>query len=250
MDFKTLIAVTTVTLAASLASAAEADWTSLFDGKSLKGWTRKGGTATYAVKDGRIVGKTAVGSPNTFLCTDKTFADFELTFEVNVQTGLNSGVQIRSRTREMEAKPRKKKKKNDATAPKKPDSSKKKVAPKKFLRVYGPQIEIEAGPGQSAFIYGEGTEFKWLSPEPKSKDKSVNQHSHYKNDKWNSYRVLAVGNNIQTWLNGAKVADLTHDGIHKMCPSGFIGLQVHGIKSGTGPFQVAWRNIRIREIKK
>jgi hypothetical protein len=31
---------------------------------------------------------------------------------------------------------------------------------------------------------------------------------------------------------------------------GFIGLQVHGIAKGTGPYEVRWRNIAIREIKK
>jgi len=26
-------------------------------------------------------------------------------------------------------------------------------------------------------------------------------------------------------------------------------LQVHGIKKGTGPFDVSWKNIRIKELK-
>ena len=30
---------------------------------------------------------------------------------------------------------------------------------------------------------------------------------------------------------------------------GFIGLQVHGIAKGEGPYQVRWRNVRIRELK-
>ncbi len=29
----------------------------------------------------------------------------------------------------------------------------------------------------------------------------------------------------------------------------FIGLQVHGIPKGEGPYQVRWRNVRIRELK-
>ena len=32
--------------------------------------------------------------------------------------------------------------------------------------------------------------------------------------------------------------------------SGFIGLQVHSIKKGTGPYEVRWRNIRIKELNK
>ena len=42
---------------------------------------------------------------------------------------------------------------------------------------------------------------------------------------------------------------MTDDAIYQTHPKGFIGLQVHGIKAGTGPYDVAWRNIRIRELK-
>jgi hypothetical protein len=31
--------------------------------------------------------------------------------------------------------------------------------------------------------------------------------------------------------------------------SGLIGLQVHGIGEGKGPYHVRWKNIRIRELK-
>jgi hypothetical protein len=79
--------------------ARAADWVSLFDGKSLDGWVQKNGTATYRVENGAIVGRTAEGSPNSFLCTVKDYADFELEFEVKVDDALNSGVQIRSQTR-------------------------------------------------------------------------------------------------------------------------------------------------------
>ena len=71
-------------------------WIPLFNGKNLDGWTQKNGTATYEVKDGTIVGTTVKGSPNSFLCTEKLYGDFELEFEVNVDSRLNSGVQIRS----------------------------------------------------------------------------------------------------------------------------------------------------------
>ena len=50
-------------------SAADGDgWKSLFDGKTLKGWTQKNGTAKYEVVDGTIHGTTNEGSPNSFLC--------------------------------------------------------------------------------------------------------------------------------------------------------------------------------------
>lgn len=46
----------------------DAGWTSLFDGKTLDGWSVHGGFASYKVEDGTIVGTTVAGSPNTFLC--------------------------------------------------------------------------------------------------------------------------------------------------------------------------------------
>ncbi|HEX4131739.1 MAG TPA: DUF1080 domain-containing protein, partial [Pirellulales bacterium] len=82
--------------AATIAVAADEKPTSLFDGKDLNGWTVRGGTATYKVDDGTIVGTTVEGSPNTFLCTDKDYGNFELEFDVKCDPALNSGCQIRS----------------------------------------------------------------------------------------------------------------------------------------------------------
>ncbi len=208
----------------------------LFDGKTLEGWTQKNGTATYKVEDGTIVGRTAKGSPNSFLCSNQQYADFELEFDVKCDVGLNSGVQIRSRQKTAKDAP-------PAKDGKKPAKNNQKG------RVFGPQVEIETSPGQAGYIYGEATEFKWLSEAPRSKDKAVNQHSHYKNDEWNHFRVVAKGANIQTFINGKKIADLTHEGIYKTHPRGFIGLQVHGV-GDKGPFQVAWKNLKIKRIPK
>src|SRR5262249_61069621 len=91
-----------VGLAAFPAAADDRDkdgWVPLFNGKDLSGWEQRNGTATYRVEGGAIVGKTAEGSPNSFLCTVKEYGDFELKFEVKVDDALNSGVQIRSKTR-------------------------------------------------------------------------------------------------------------------------------------------------------
>ena len=79
------------------ATAADDNWISLFDGKSLAGWEKKGGKAEYKVEDGSIVGTTVQGSPNTFLCRGP-YSDFVLEFDVLCDKALNSGVQIRSHT--------------------------------------------------------------------------------------------------------------------------------------------------------
>lgn len=192
-------------------------WVDLFDGKTLDGWTQRNGTATYEVVDGTIVGTTATGSPNSFLCTNRDYSDFELTFDVRVHDRLNSGVQIRSRTR---GGPR--------------------------GRVNGPQVEIEASGkngAEAGYIYGEAAG-GWMTPGDARKP-----HKHFKDGEWNAYRVLAVGPNIKVWINGALISDLTHEKRYESHPRGFIGLQVHSIGRRQGPFDVRWRNIRLREIR-
>ena len=116
------------------AVAVDEGWTVLFDGKTLNGWIQKNGTATYRVEDGAIVGQTTPDSPNSFLCSEKDYGDFELEFEVLLKNNeLNSGVQIRSQT-------------------KKPEKG------EDVGRVNGPQVEIEASGAEGAqagLIYGE-----------------------------------------------------------------------------------------------
>jgi Domain of Unknown Function (DUF1080) len=198
------------------------DWVTLFDSRTLDGWVQRNGTASYRVADGAIVGRTSEGSPNSFLTTAQEYGDFELEFEVKVDDALNSGVQIRSRTRQR---------------------STGSGADEQAGRVFGPQVEIEASPGLSGFIYGEATGRGWLTPEERLK-----RHEHFRNGDWNRYRIIARGPRIQTWLNGRPIEDLTDEEAYRSHPRGFIGLQVHSIEPGSGPYEVAWRRLRLREL--
>ena len=186
-------------------------FTPLFNGKNLDGWIQRNGWATYRIKGDAIVGKTAEGSPNSFLCTQKNYGDFELRFQVKVDNELNSGVQIRSKS----------------------------IPEQDNGRVHGPQVEIEASPGESGYIYGEATTRNWISP-------TQPPHSHLKNDEWNQYHIRAVGTRTQVWINGKLVEDLTDP---NSSTEGFIGLQVHSIGANSGPFKVRWKNIEIKELK-
>ncbi|MEL7498055.1 MAG: DUF1080 domain-containing protein [Planctomycetota bacterium] len=209
---------------------ATSDFVELFNGKDFDGWTQKNGTAKYTIEEGGVIcGETVEGSPNSFLCTEKEYGDFELTFDVKVDDQLNSGVQIRSKEKPA-PKNQKGVKKNDRQG-----------------RVFGPQVEIEASGNKGAeagYVYGEATGRGWLVP----KEKLI-PHKHFKDGEWNSYRVIAKGPNFHVWINGTEIIDLTDEEIFKTHPKGFIGLQVHSIKKGTGPFQVRWKNIKLREIK-
>ena len=79
---------------------------------------------------------------------------------------------------------------------------------------------------------------------------------------WNKLRIVAHGPRIQTWVNGQAVEDLVNEDVYKTHPSGFIGLQIHGLSereinqplyAGSGvtvgePLISRWRNIRIRPL--
>ncbi len=214
--FSTLLLLFSLILPGMADHHEKGDFKDLFNGKDLSGFTQRNGTATYKVVDGTILGTTAKGSPNSFLCTDKKYGDFELVFEVKCHNRLNSGVQIRSKT------------KNDD--------------PKE--RVNGPQVEIEASGARGAeagYLYGEAC-YGWMTPE-----KDRKPHKHFKDGEWNAYRVVAKGARIQVWVNGHQVSDLVHEKAYQSHPAGFIGLQVHGV-GNRGPFTVAWRNLRIRSL--
>jgi len=215
---QTLIAAISMAALAATATplAAEGEWKDLFDGKTLKGWTQRNGTATYTVENGTIKGVTKSGSPNSFLCTDELYGDFELKFEVKVHNNLNSGVQIRSQT------------KGGPTG-----------------RVNGPQVEIEASGGNGAeagYVYGEACG-GWMTPKDKLKP-----HKHFKDGEWNAYRVVAKGPSIKVWINGEMISDLVDEEKFKSHPKGFIGLQVHGIGKRDEKWDVQWRNLKLRTL--
>ena len=197
---------------AAASTAGDRGWVMLCNGKDLQGWEQINGLAKYEVKDGAIVGTSVPNSPNSFLCTQKRYGDFELEFEVKVDKALNSGVQIRS-----ESKPE-----------------------YQNGRVHGYQVEIAVG-GFSGGIYDEARRGKFLNADKPAAEIATL----LKENEWNTYRVVCQGDRIQTWVNGRQVTDLRDD----VTRTGFIGLQVHGVGDRADPLRVQWRNIRLRELK-
>ncbi len=211
MSYRGLFAALLVVLVfAGAASAANADWQSLFDGKTLTGWVQKNGKAKYAVEDGAIVGTTVLNTSNSFLCTEKMYTDFLLEVEFLVEAGMNSGIQIRSHS----------------------------YRNYNSYRVHGYQVEIDTSTrAWSGGIYDEGRR-GWLFD---LKGKPEAQKA-FKQGQWNHYRIEAIGNRIRTWVNGVPAADLTDN----MTAKGFIALQVHASKEADK--KIKWRNIRIQDL--
>ena len=191
--------------------SAQGDWEPLFNGKNLKGWKKLNGAAEYRIEDGAIVGVSRVNTPNTFLCTDKTYGDFILELSFKVDEGLNSGVQFRSNS--------------------KPDY--------RNGQVHGYQYEIDpSARAWSGGIYDEGRR-GWLYP----MTKNPCAQKAFKPGEWNKLRIEAIGDRIRTWLNGIPTADI----LDNADAAGFIALQVHGIGDNAAMEgkTVRWKNIRI-----
>jgi len=73
--------------------APHAEWSTLFDGSNLEGWT-KDGDANWQLVDGAVAADSGTG----FLITKETYADFDLELEFFVSPDANSGVFIRCAT--------------------------------------------------------------------------------------------------------------------------------------------------------
>jgi hypothetical protein len=231
----TVLTLLPLTLSAWSATAAPMD---LFNGKDFTGWTQRGGKATYAIEGNEIVGTSVTNTPNTFLCTDKTYGDFILEYEFKVDPRLNSGVQIRSLA-------------YDQATEFVGDGKPIKIPAR---RVHGYQIEIDPDVKRkrmwSGGIYDEARR-GWLFPRGGEQSAEAKKFSEqglriFKPNDWNAIRVEARGYSIKTWLNGTPCADLKDS----VTARGFIALQVHGIaqdadKNGT---QVRWRNLKLTDL--
>jgi hypothetical protein len=105
-------------------------------------------------------------------------------------------------------------------------------------RVHGYQVEIDPSDrAYSAGIYDEARRgwLNTLADNPEARKA-------FKQNEWNHYRVEAIGDTIQTWINGVPAANLIDD----KTAEGFIALQVHSIpkenKAGT---EIMWKDIKI-----
>lgn len=87
--------------ACPLAAQIPAGFTSIFNGRDLKGWhisrsTHQGTTPDFRVEDGAIVARQSPFGQGGLLLTDKKYQDFELYMEVKIDSFANGGIFLRS----------------------------------------------------------------------------------------------------------------------------------------------------------
>jgi hypothetical protein len=183
---------------------------SLFDGKTLDGW--EGDTAkTWKVEEGVITAGSldAVVPRNEFLCTTKSYENFELkvTFKLTGDKAkANAGIQFRT-----------------------------KRIPNHH-EVSGYQADM--GQDYWGALYDESRRNKVLAKPAKDVIEKAVKHGD-----WNEYVIRCEGPRIKLWLNGTLTVDYTEDD-EKIEKSGIIGLQIHGGAKA----KVYYKNITIEEL--
>ena len=216
--------------AATLTAQAEGKWITLFDGKKvtgLRGYGQKGfPSGGWKVENGTIktIPRGKGGKPRD-LATDMSFTDFEFECEWKVSPGGNSGIMYRV------------------------------LEQKKPAYVTGPELQVlddeRHADGKIRFpLRTAGSLYELIGKG--MKDKPYN-----KAGEWNKVRIVFKKNNVQHWLNGAKIVEYTwgSDEIKALIqkskfktwegfmqqPQGHIVIQHHGE-------EVWYRAIRVRKL--
>jgi len=207
-------------------AGATSDAVSIFDGKTLKGWS--GLPANWSVQDGAITGENKADAPianNTFIVYDKPVKDFELTLEFRIMGG-NSGIQYRSKL----------------------------IDKDKFI-VGGYQADIDAGKRYMGINYEErgrgilAERGEIIAVDAEGKKSRVGSAgdadallSQVKWEDWNRYRIVAKGNKLQHFINDQLMSEVQDSETLKGSAEGVLALQLHA----GPPMKVQFKNIQLK----
>jgi len=196
-------AVALCTILAMLAVAAPAKKAiKLFNGKNLDGW-KIYGTEKWYVDNGELICESGPDKKYGYLLTDKFYKNFDLSLQFKQEANGNSGVFFRSTV--------------DGT------------------KVKGWQVEVAPPNHDTGGIY-ESYGRNWLVEIPDEKETIL------KPEEWNTLRIVANGDRVQTYLNGQEMVDLKDEKIG--AGEGGIALQIHD----GGGIKVRWRDIVLKPL--
>lgn len=198
---------------------------SLFDGKSLRGWT--GDPRFWSVEEGAITGVTEGGlKRNHFLTwTGSTVRNFDLRVKVKVSPGGNSGLQYRGQMR--------------------PEIG--------LDAVSGYQCDVVAdNPDYNGMLYEERGrrilshtgEKVVVDPEGRPWVVGSLGRQTFAPGQWHDFRVLVEGNHHRHWIDGQPTADLIDLDEKGRAAEGVLAVQVH-----VGPaMRIQYKEIKIKHL--
>jgi hypothetical protein len=178
-----------VCISLAQATAADDSFAPLFDGKTFTGW--EGNQSVFRIEDRAIVGGglQANVARNEYLCTIRSYRNFELRLKFKLQgENVNGGVQFRSE--------------------RVPHSNE--------------MIGYQADMGQKYWgcLYDERRHKLLAGPAQEEQQKLIRR------DAWNDYMIRAEGRRVQLWLNGQQTVDYTEPDA-AIPQAGVFGLQIH-----------------------
>jgi len=182
----------------------------IFDGKTFAGW--EGDLKIFRIQDGAIVGGSLKDkiARNEFLCTKKTYGDFELRLKFKLLGGENANAGVQFRTKRI------------------PNDS----------EVIGYQADM--GQGWWGALYDESRRKKVLVGPDQAKMKDV-----VKIGDWNDYVIRAEGKHIQLWVNGVQTVDYM-EADPQVEAAGVIAVQIHA----GPPSEAWYKDITIVDLTK
>ena len=214
-------------LALTAAQAKVPAGVSLFNGKDLTGWD--GAPGWWTVEDGALTAESTPQKPctacNYLIWKGGQPADFEITCEFKLSVSANSGVQIRSETR--------------------PNWD-----------TFGYQADMTGDGGLVGFVYhhqrgliGARGEKVTITPDGQKEVGKIGDAAelikNYKQEAWNTYRIICRGPEITLYVNGVLMCQITDNDAKTAAKSGIIALQMHP----GPPMKVQFKNIMLKEFK-
>jgi hypothetical protein len=257
-------------------------WTSLFDGKTLNGWS---GDSNWKVEDGAITIESTCEKPTgtVYLVSQSgEYADFELKLEMKGTGMINGGVQYRGWIA-----PRPQRgggagraagapaaagtgaqagappaagfgRGNQGPCPSgAPRGAPPDAASEEKWNMWGAQYDFDAGNRYTGQFYEQSTGrgiIAWKGQAVRAEEGKAPRliaslgeaaviDSYYKPDDWNQLHIIAVGNTYTHILNGHVISILVDEDKSKFKRSGIIGLEVEA----TG--KLFTRNVWVKRIQ-
>jgi hypothetical protein len=257
-------------------------WTSLFDGKTLNGWS---GDQYWKVEDGAIVIESTCEKPTGtvyLVWQGGEAADFELKLEMKGTGNINGGVQYRGWIAPRPQRGAPPPAQNAAAAPAVPPAQAATAqgapgagrgqqgpcpsgAPRGTppdpktedqWNMWGAQYDFDAGNRYTGQFYEQSTGrgiIAWKGQAVRT-EQGKNPRllatlgepavidSYYKPDEWNQLHIIAIGNQMTHLLNGHVISILVDEDASRARKSGIIGLEVEA----TG--KLFTRNIWLKKL--
>ncbi|SEG06247.1 3-keto-disaccharide hydrolase [Algoriphagus boritolerans] len=246
MKLAVIVTVAVLSVGCISSKVENADFESIFDGKTLNGWEYD--PVYWTVKDGAMVGEITpetILKNNTFIIwKGGELGDFELKMDYWVSETGNSGVQYRS-DRFTEVPFALRGYQADIDGGNRYTGQNYEERKRTTLAYRGQKTRITSQPDSITEVRGyvERNAWKGLNLVADLGDRDQLGALIKKGD-WNNIHLVIKGNLLRHYVNGTLMSEVTDDDTKNRMMKGLIGMQVH-----VGPpMKVMFKNIELKRL--